>query len=436
MDRQNKESDLKSYQEIKKSALIFQEEQGKVYRFTKRSIEVIRLGNPYPAGYRKSFKTNNWQCYIPSKPFPFLFNKPYINNLSSANYPIRKNAQNKESVYKKMVAYAGEDKIAMLNLFSDRYWFLYCLLMREGNYALELMNTNPALVYLLSAHAVYHPLKSKIYWQSVNKLMKMKRKNVLGYFGFPACETMVKIFAKIKPEHCSVDLFFLLRTTLQNSPSILRQLSFYPALTPTCIYIYGNGLGEILNPKLIIDISTREYEERKNINQLIEDICRILNILKTYNINVPKHELITMNDLNAVHDKLLEKMLQIRDVIKQHFPEPPLPDIKCNTLWIEHIRNSVELYIEGSEMHHCIYSYTSNIQKGNCYVAKMLYPERLTIMYKKTPTDGLQLIETHGKCNSKPAPELLNLIDLWLKSNFRDLQEPEQPVAYPPIEKF
>jgi hypothetical protein len=66
----------------------------------------------------------------------------------------------------------------------------------------------------------------------------------------------------------------------------------------------------------------------------------------------------------------------------------------------------------------------------------MLYPERLTIMYKKTPTDGLQLIETHGKCNSKPAPELLNLIDLWLKSNFRDLQEPEQPVAYPPIEKF
>ena len=50
MDRQNKESDLTSYQEIKKSALIFQEEQGKVYRFTKRSIEVIRLGNPYPAG--------------------------------------------------------------------------------------------------------------------------------------------------------------------------------------------------------------------------------------------------------------------------------------------------------------------------------------------------------------------------------------------------
>jgi hypothetical protein len=436
MDRKAKQSAPQSFPEIEESALIFNAEQGKVYHFTKRSIEVIRLANPYPAAYRKSFETNNWQCYIPSKPFPFLFNKPHINNLSSAIYPIRKNAQNKESVYKKMVAYVGEDKIALLNLFSDRFWFIYCLLVREGNYAVELMNTNPALGYLLSAPAVFHPLKSKKYWQAVNKLVKMKRKDILGYFGFPACETMVKTFAKIKPELCSVDLLVLFRTALQNYPAILRQLSFWEVLNSISLYIYCNGLGEILNHNLIADISTRENEEKKEIIRWIEDICRILDILKAYKMNVPKHELLTMNDLNAIHDKLLEEMLQIRDVIKNHFPEPPLPDIKCNTLWIEHIQNSAELYIEGSEMHHCIYSYTSNIQQGKCYVAKMLYPERLTIMYKETPKEGLKLIETHGKCNSKPASESIDLIELWLKGYFIVHPEPEQPVALTSIEKL
>lgn len=114
-----------------------------------------------------------------------------------------------------MVAYVSEDKIAMLNLFS-RPLLVFILLMREGNYALELMNTNPALVYLLKGtRCLSSPWKSKNILAIGNKLMKMKRKNILGYFGFPACETMVKIFVKIKPEHCSVDLFFLLRTTLQ-----------------------------------------------------------------------------------------------------------------------------------------------------------------------------------------------------------------------------
>jgi len=76
---------------------------------------------------------------------------------------------------------------------------------------------------------------------------------------------MVKTFAKIKPELCSVDLLVLLRTALQNYPSILRQLSFWEVLNSISLYIYCKGLGEILNHNLIADISTRENEEKKEI---------------------------------------------------------------------------------------------------------------------------------------------------------------------------
>ena len=94
--------------------------------------------------------------------------------------------------------------------------------------------------------------------------MKMKRKDILGYFGFPACETMVKTFAKIKPELCSVDLLVLLRTALQNYPSILRQLSFWEVLNSISLYIYCKET-KFLNHNLIANISTREAKKRSYV---------------------------------------------------------------------------------------------------------------------------------------------------------------------------
>jgi len=429
MDRKAKQSAPQSFPEIEESALIFNAEQGKVYHFTKRSIEVIRLANPYPAAYRKSFETNNWQCYIPSKPFPFLFNKPHINNLSSTIYPIRKNAQNKESVYKKMVAYAGEDKIALLNLFSDRFWFIYCLLMREGNYAVELMNTNPALGYLLSAPAVFHPLKSKKYWQAVNKLVKMKRKDILGYFGFPACETMVKTFAKIKPESCSTNIFFILRTSLQNNPNLLRTLSYFPVHNDYSLFLVCKRLDIMQNYNLIAEIANMNQEEVLNINSQINDIYRMLEVLRENGLQDRKVILKNITDLNTYHDELVIQILKLKKIDFVPLPEGIAKDIKCHTLWIEHIHNSIELYREGMEMHHCIYSYLSDIRAKTRFVARMLYPERLTILYENTKNDGLKLKDARGKYNTTPDQNSFCLIKLWLAGVEMDIIDSYEPIS-------
>jgi len=429
MDRKAKQSAPQSFPEIEESALIFNAEQGKVYHFTKRSIEVIRLANPYPAAYRKSFETNNWQCYIPSKPFPFLFNKPHINNLSSTIYPIRKNAQNKESVYKKMVAYAGEDKIALLNLFSDRFWFIYCLLMREGNYAVELMNTNPALGYLLSAPAVFHPLKSKKYWQAVNKLVKMKRKDILGYFGFLACETMVKTFAKIKPESCSTNIFFILRTSLQNNPNLLRTLSYFPVHNDYSLFLVCKRLDIMQNYNLIAEIANMNQEEVLNINSQINDIYRMLEVLRENGLQDRKVILKNITDLNTYHDELVIQILKLKKIDFVPLPEGIAKDIKCHTLWIEHIHNSIELYREGMEMHHCIYSYLSDIRAKTRFVARMLYPERLTILYENTKNDGLKLKDARGKYNTTPDQNSFCLIKLWLAGVEMDIIDSYEPIS-------
>ena len=417
------------YKEIEKRAIIFKEEEGKLYHFTKRYIKVIRLGNPYPAAYQKKLKDNYWECFLPTQPFPFLFYPPKPENLKSNNYAIRLNALHKESIYKSMEAYIGAEKIELLNGFTSRFWFILCLLFRGGNYALELMQTNPAIGYLLSAYAVFHPLKSKKYWQSSTKLITKKRKDILGYFGFPACETMVKTFAKIKPESCSTNIFFILRTSLQNNPNLLRTLSYFPVHNDYSLFLVCKRLDIMQNYNLIAEIANMNQEEVLNINSQINDIYRMLEVLRENGLQDRKVILKNITDLNTYHDELVIQILKLRKIDFVPLPEGIAKDIKCHTLWIEHIHNSIELYREGMEMHHCIYSYLSDIRAKTRFVARMLYPERLTILYENTKNDGLKLKDARGKYNTTPDQNSFCLIKLWLAGVEMDIIDSYEPIS-------
>jgi len=408
-----------SYRKIDKSALVFNPEQGKIYHYTRYRIEVIRLAKPYPAAYSKILKNNNWQCDMPYKPFPFLFTPPNLRNLESPVYAIRKNALHKATIYKNIVAYVGKEQVDLLNRFPDRYWFLYCLLIRGGNYAFELMQSNPALGYLLGAHAIFHPLKSKKYWQSAMRLVKIKRKDILAYFGFPACETMVKTFAKIKPQKLNTNLYFILRTSLQNNPALLRQLSFFPVHNAYSIVLVCRREEKMISYNCIAEIATMNEEEVVDISRLINDINRMYAICETNGIPIKKPNLKNITEIKTVHDELVNQIIKLKQITHTQFPAGIAKDIKCDTLWIEHIHNSVELYIEGEEMHHCIYSYLYDISDSFSYAAKMLYPERLTILYRRTRF-GLELVDARGKFNALPANESFYLINLWLQGNFAE----------------
>lgn len=429
METKELKTDSRHYREIEKSTLIFSAEEGKLYHFTKRKIKVIRFGSPYPAAYQKQLKNNYWESFLPTQSYPFIFRMPKADNLKSSNYAIRLDARHKESIYKSMEAYIGAEKIELLNRFASRHWFILCLLLREGNYAFELMQTNPAIGYLLSAHAVFRPLKSKKYWQSSAKLITHKRKEILGYFGFPACESMVKTFANIKPESCSTNIFFILRTSLQNNPNLLRQLSFFPVHNAFSLSLVCMGADEILNYNLIAKIATMNQKEIEIISFQISDIYRMREIIKDNGLPVKKMNLRTMAEVQNYHDELAKQITKIDQVDYEPFPESIAKDIKCHTLWIEHIHNSIELYREGTEMHHCIYSYLRDIRAKTYFVAKMLYPQRLTVLYYESEKKGLELKEARGKCNVPPDPNSICLIKLWLAGVEMDIIDSYEPIS-------
>lgn len=415
-----------------RNTLSFDAEKGKIYRFQPNRIEVLRLGKPYPAAYLKTARGKVWQNQLPKARFPFLFSRVYHLEPEGASEALKKFLAYSQSLYESVTEYVGADRVDLLEQYDERHWFLYCLLVNGGERAQDLMRGNPSLAYLLSAHAVFHPLAGKRYWRSVRSLLGKKRREILGYFGFPDSEAAVKLFARLSPDACANDLFFMLRKQLRESPELLRQLSFFPQHNSTSVLVICSKLRPRFSYHALSEIAAQGpsgYEA--DIRYKILDIQRMRGVLEAYGIPQPEYFIRSLRDINALHDELVEALNKLLHVPDQPYPAAPLEDVQRGFLRIENIRGSDALQQEGRELRHCIFSYHDSILRGDCHVARMLLPERLTILYRGAYDDlrggrELELVDARGLCNAKPLPGSLQLIQQWLKRSDLAYYDPEQ----------
>jgi len=410
----------------KRRSLQFDEETQKIYSFDPSEIRVVRLGAPYPAAYVKSEQSRYWKTYCPSGSFPFLFGLPSKEFLKHEDEKHRNYAEFKLALYNKLITLIGEDKINLLQQFPSRHWFLYCFLENGGDYAFDLLKSNPALGYLVSAHALFHPLKSKNYWRSARSLLLKKRKDILDYFGFPRKEATVKLFAKIEHRSLKNKVLFTLRKNLREKPDLLRTLSFYSKHNESSLYILNSELSKVFHSSFIEQIAQGKLGmNRHHFFHLVKDIKRMQTVLAEH--NVPSKTLLFKSrfDVGFLHDELMDTINSFQSKSQNFiYPAGPLPDIKDQRLHIESIKNSAMLYAEGKEMNHCIYSYNDELKKGDHFAVRMLRPERLTLFIRKD-NGRCTLLEVRGRNNSLPKNEILTLIDQWLTENIR-FEDPNQ----------
>ncbi|MDD3299456.1 MAG: PcfJ domain-containing protein [Bacteroidales bacterium] len=409
---------MSGYQSPSRSSLVFNAELGKIYRFNKTSVRLIRLGSPFPAAFIKHKQTNSWQNYIPGSCFPFIFKKPSEKCLTSEIDASQKYALYRRNLLTSIVNHIGIHRHLLLERFNNRHWFLYCLSFHGGEYAMEFMDSNPALAYLLSAHGVFHPLKSHKYWRSARSLLKQKRKDILGYFGFPSSEAMVSIFAKIAPDSCNQDSLLYLRKCLQERHDLLTKLSHYPSHNHVSLWIFCSRADELLHYNVMLKLCmTNTSEDQMSGIYKIQDIQRMRHTISQQGLHVNPILIRSLREIDDIHDELVQAMNAMVKANDIRFRESPLRDVKSDLLWIESIKCSSELHWEGVQMHHCIFSYTDLIAHGSYFVARMLVPQRLTILYAYSDQGqrNLYLVDARGLYNEPTSKRAKALIELWLQ---------------------
>ncbi len=399
----------------KKTSLHFDEDKGKLYKFNRLSIEVIRFGNPFPAAFIKT-KNRNWNGYLPSRLFPFLFYEPSIEKLNSDNEGLRRFAEYRLDIYKTIAAWVGQETVDLIKMFKSRQWHIYTLLFNGAKESHELICTNPALGYLITMHHYFHKLKSRSYKRSERSLIRKKRKDILEYFGFPRKEAVVRIFSKLDPSSCNFERFNAWRKEMSRSPDLIRRLSFYEKHNDLSLAILNSeDLYPIVHYNLIDQLAKgKQNDYDLNAVYMLFDIIRMQTTLSVLNIPARNVFFRTIGEIYEVHDEMVDLMMKVSTGKECQYGAGLLPDVKNDDLHLEGITDFRNLLLEGKTMHHCIASYHDQLKRSEGYhVAKMILPERLTILYRQDKK-RCKLIEVKGKCNTNPREESLQIIRNWI----------------------
>ncbi|MEI7837324.1 MAG: PcfJ domain-containing protein [Planctomycetota bacterium] len=115
--------------------------------------------------------------------------------------------------------------------------------------------------------------------------------------------------------------------------------------------------------------------------------------------------------LQAAHGDLVERMDQVRleDFENVLFPSPPLR-AKGD---IEPVATPAMLFEEGRIQRNCVASYVERVAAGECYIYRVLQPERATLCVSRQQ-DQWQIAEIKARCNAPVSQGTKQAVQEWL----------------------
>lgn len=138
------------------------------------------------------------------------------------------------------------------------------------------------------------------------------------------------------------------------------------------------------------------------------------NVKLEFNFRSPK-------GLMKYHDHLVKVMMKRKSKSLIDFPlsihskfNLLQQAIKKNRFY-EPIETNKQLYLEGLEMDHCVYSYLDKVQKGGCIILKYKKNrERLTIEVEKKTYSTYEVVQCYGKHDLPPEPKVYEEIQKYI----------------------
>jgi hypothetical protein len=137
---------------------------------------------------------------------------------------------------------------------------------RNDDRALNLMESNPAIAYMLASNWVFH--KPAVEWsmRSIRAQLKNKQKRILPWLGFEGTDRVNNILKKVIPQSISIPALLKLRGSLpEMEPKIFRILSHLPRINTAVLFIATDPcLSRIATPKLYEELCLRRSEDGKS----------------------------------------------------------------------------------------------------------------------------------------------------------------------------
>lgn len=294
--------------------------------------------------------------------------------------------------------------------FPDSHWEAIENIILIGPNLFSLINSNPALAYIIINSKKINPsirlLNEAIV---IKKMILSKQKEVLSKCGFPETNQMVKIFSKIDPRTINVNDLISLRNLLmrdaQLKERILNTLSYAKTINQNLLklIIYNSPLFSLLTNKIIYELAASEL--------FIEHLSKIKQLfLNSKRWQLPAPKIISLTSINKALEKQLVDVEEKRQK-ENAFPQPPLED----NFYITAICRESELVSWSKRQHNCIQRYVSEIRARQKYFYKLVYGKEEATLELNLGNKRIQRGDLLGVDNRAVTPALKEIVDDWLK---------------------
>lgn len=410
---------------------IFDKKSGKLYLYSFRTTEV-RACWPAPMAWRKSDGDAAWRHLRPDLTLPKGHVDRQIERIleSERQRPYKLHASEAELAEERAVgarlhrlqwAQRIPDEVRRpIARFRCRQWHLLSMAARCGEAAMDLVNANPALAFMMASNWVYHAPAVTQPLRSVRALLRRgkNQRDMLAWLGFPARKAVQRVLARVPPASISVAQLLYLRQTC-HEPKMLKAMGHLPRLNAGCLRIVTDPrLFGCVSPVLLEDIAVNRREDRKPHSAwLLKDVLRMLDQLGR-GADVVRG-IRRAEDLLELHDDLAGRgpveppvASGAFDEESLSFPSEPVPGTDA----IVPLRDPVDLRQEGIEQKHCAWSFVYRVAvRRDTYFYRVTAPERATLSLRLR--GGLwQIGELKGFRNAPVQLRTRLRVEDWLNS--------------------
>jgi hypothetical protein len=296
--------------------------------------------------------------------------------------------------------------------------------------ALHLL-AHPASVDLATAHPILfwllcESLDSQMYFGKAMALLKAKRRDILGeVLGTGRVpEAVVKFARKIKADSstCTRDNREAIMGCLRNLEAV-KALAHYQTIPLTWIGLAARQPEMFGVPVIRRIASNAEPADVAEAIGLIRDIRRMRDFMDPRNVARMDgyQQAVDLVHLQEIHDRYVElqnhhealslgdQVEELKNIYGTEFPKCPLD----GTPNIQEIRTPEEMIEEGRVMNHCVGSYSLQVYKGQCFIFKVVSPERATAELR---LQGSRLMLKQLKCanNHLASAATYEAVQNWL----------------------
>ena len=403
------------------SRTVYCSDVGKLYNFLPDRIVVIS-GYP-PRGWQKTQKIPSWRpcrprINIPKRNFQKTLDKystfyeQVKNKFLKPDYPY-------QEVKRKLSRFAWLQWYNTIPLhirpavaqYPNRQWHMLSFILRCGDAAYDLAQSNPALAYTLASNWLFHTPPVRQPLRSARALLKpgKKQKDILRWLHFPATKSVRKIFRKIRVKSLNIQMLQSLQQIIQDN-DCAKIFSHLPIINRTVIGVLADTeIRDIVTHNFLCEIAQQQKDEDIGDLYVLRDVVEANTMLRDGRpIRINR-----IVDLNNVHDEMIEELNRGEYTYKisnKPFPKPPIMGNET----ITPITSAEELRQEGKEQNNCAFSYLARIYKGQSYIYKVLKPERATLSIEKQ-RGGYWMIGQLLKERNKPVSKATyRIVEDWL----------------------